>query len=206
MMYGIVLDTSGKRRDYRLRSDIPRRSPKVYGHNGLTLGAWFPFQICALFWGAHGARMGGIAGNLTTGAWSIVVSSTYEDLDTDHGDIIYYSGSNSHSNTDPTRAADASRATRVLHASIASQRAVRVLRSAGSSGGRRQNSYLPSCGLRYDGLYRVALFRQRINGNGGLYDQFKLERILGQTPLAELRRISPTTEQIFTYERLRGKK
>lgn len=205
MMYGIIVDTSGKRKDYRLRADIPRKSAKVYGHNGIALGTWYPFQINALFWGAHGARMAGIAGTVTSGAWSIVVASTYEELDTDNGDTLYYSGSNSHNNTDPQRAAPASQGTKALHASIQSQNPVRVLRSGGAFGTRNQNSYLPSCGLRYDGLYRVVSYRQRLNRKGGLYDQFKLARLPDQTPLDEVRGSSPTTEQVFAHDRLRGK-
>ncbi|KAI8951586.1 hypothetical protein F4801DRAFT_544454 [Xylaria longipes] len=205
MMYGIIVDTSGKRKDYRLRADIPRKSAKVYGHNDIALGTWYPFQINALFWGAHGARMAGIAGSVTSGAWSIVVAGTYEDLDTDNGDTLYYSGSNSHNNTDPRRAAPASQGTKALHASIATRNPVRVLRSGGAFGTRNQNPYLPSCGLRYDGLYRVVHFQQRINQNGGLYDQFKLARLPDQTPLDELRGSSPTPKQVFALDRLRGK-
>ncbi|KAF2964247.1 hypothetical protein GQX73_g9327 [Xylaria multiplex] len=210
IMCGIILDTSNGRKTYRLRVDIPRKSPKVYGHNDIALGSWYAFQINALFWGAHGARMAGIAGSVTTGAWSIVVASTYEDLDTDYGNTIYYSGSNSHDNKNPRQAAPASQGTKALHASITTQNPVRVLRSGGSASNRSQNRYLPSCGLRYDGLYRVASFRQRLNKNGGLYDQFKLERLPNQTPVDELRRSSPTTEQpelgvMAKYNKLAGK-
>ncbi|KAJ2985114.1 hypothetical protein NUW58_g5710 [Xylaria curta] len=112
IMYGVVIDMSSGRRTYRLRADIPRKSAKVYGHNDIALGTWYPYQINALFWGAHGARMGGIAGSVTTGAYSIVVSSTYEDLDTDNGDTLFYSGSNSHDNANPERPATPSQARR----------------------------------------------------------------------------------------------
>ncbi|KAI0096791.1 hypothetical protein GGR51DRAFT_553379 [Nemania sp. FL0031] len=207
IMYGIVAHTNGNgtRRDYRLRVDIPRKTAKVYGHNNIALGTWFPFQINALFWGAHGARMAGIAGSVTTGAWSIVIAGTYEDLDTDNGDIVYYSGSNSHENTNPERPAPASQGTKALHASIATQNPVRVLRSGGASNVHRQNRYLPMCGLRYDGLYRVVLCRHRTNQKGGLYEQFKLERLPGQTALAELQRTSPTPLQIYAHKGLSAK-
>ncbi|KAI3338013.1 hypothetical protein F4824DRAFT_488909 [Ustulina deusta] len=205
IMYGIIVDTSGKRKDYRLRADLPKKSFKVYGHNDISLGAWFPFQINTLFWGAHGARIGGIAGSVTTGAWSIVIAGTYEDLDTDHGNTLYYSGSNSHDNRNAQKAAPASQGTKALHASRTTENPVRVLRSGGKSSTHNQNPHLPSCGLRYDGLYRVAGFQQRRNQHGGLYDQFKLERLPGQTPLSELQRSSPTTEQVFARERLEGR-
>ncbi|KAJ8112696.1 hypothetical protein ONZ43_g5333 [Nemania bipapillata] len=205
IMYGIVIDTSGKRKDYRLRADIPRKSAKVYGHNDIALGTWFPFQINALFWGAHGARMGGIAGNVMTGAWSIVVAGTYEDLDTDNGDVLYYSGSNSHENSNPLAPAPASQGTKALFASINTRNPVRVIRSGGASNVQHQNRHLPICGLRYDGLYRVMYSRRRTNGNGGLYDQFMLQRLPDQTPLDELKRTSPTPQQIFAHDRLRGR-
>ncbi|KAI8627928.1 hypothetical protein F5Y19DRAFT_465543 [Xylariaceae sp. FL1651] len=203
IMYGIMIDTSKKRRDYRFKPGVQRKSAKTYGHNGIALGTWFPFQINALFWGAHGARMGGIAGSVQTGAYSVVVAGTYEDLDTDYGDVLYYSGSNSHDNKDPTRAAESSQGTKSLHASIATGNPVRVLRSGGSPNVRNANGFLPSCGLRYDGLYRVVLFRYRTNENGGLYEQFKLERIEGQTPLAELRQNCPTADQVRALNKLR---
>ncbi|KAI1819507.1 PUA-like domain-containing protein [Xylaria intraflava] len=218
IMYGIIIDNSGKSRVYRLRPDIHRRSAKAYGHNGIALGTWFPLQINALFWGAHGARMGGIAGSVITGAWSIVVASAYEDLDSDLGDTLYYSGSNSHTNDNPHKSAPPSAGTKALHASIATGNPVRVLRSGGAGNNNRQrgriptgprnpnqNRYLPSCGLRYDGLYRVTLFRQRVNKKHGLYDQFKLERLPGQTPLLELQRTSPTADEVAALNRLRGK-
>ncbi|KAI1108728.1 hypothetical protein F5Y14DRAFT_445244 [Nemania sp. NC0429] len=205
IMYGIMTVTGGKRRDYRIRTDIPRKSAKVYGDNDIPLGTWFPFQINAIFWGAHGARMAGIAGSMATGAWSIVVAGTYEDLDTDNGDVLYYSGSNSHENKDKERAAPASRGTKALHASLATRNPVRVLRSGGAFSTRNNNGHLPSCGLRYDGLYTVQAYRQRNNRNGGLYDQFKLVRLPGQTPLAELQRSSPTVEQVFAHDQLRLK-
>ncbi|KAI1434823.1 PUA-like domain-containing protein [Xylaria sp. CBS 124048] len=210
VMYGIIVDNggNGRSRNYRLRADIPRRSAKVYGHNGIAMGTWFPLQINALFWGAHGSRMGGIAGSVTTGAWSIVVASAYDDLDSDLGDTLYYSGSNSHTNDNPLEAAPPSAGTRALHASIATGLPVRVLRSGGtgSSGRpRNHNRFLPSCGLRYDGLYQVILFRQRTNKKHGLYDQFKLVRMEGQTPLEELQRNSPTADEVRALNRLRGK-
>lgn len=203
IMYGIVICRNGKRNDYRLRPDIPRRSFKSYGHNNIPLGAWYPLQISALFWGAHGARMAGISGNTQTGAWSIVVSGTYHDLDSDQGSTLYYSGSNSHDNTDPQRAAMASNGTKALHASLATQNPVRVLRSGNASGGDR-NRHLPPCGLRYDGLYRVTEHHCRTNAKGGLYDQFILVRLPGQTALAELERSSPTLQQKFAFANLRA--
>lgn len=58
-----------------------KRTAKVFGHNGLEPGAWFPTQLVALFHGAHGARMAGIYGNVVDGAYSVVVAGMYEDVD-----------------------------------------------------------------------------------------------------------------------------
>lgn len=58
-----------------------KRSAKVFGHNGLQPGAWFPSQLLALFHGAHGARMAGIHGNAVDGTYSVVVAGMYQDVD-----------------------------------------------------------------------------------------------------------------------------
>lgn len=88
-------------------------------------------QLVALFNGAHGTKQARIAGNSGTGAYSIVVSGQYHDLDQDHGDVLYYSGSRSHDNEDPERPGESSRATLALKASWHSGRLVRVLRASG---------------------------------------------------------------------------
>lgn len=58
-----------------------KRSASVFGHNGLEPGAWFPNQLVALFHGAHGARIGGIHGKNGVGAYSVVVSGLYKEVD-----------------------------------------------------------------------------------------------------------------------------
>jgi hypothetical protein len=106
---------------------------------------------------------------MTLGAYSIVVSSKYEDLDVDYGNILYYSGSDSHDNDNPDQPGPSSNGTKALTASWQNQNPVRVLRSGGSrvsnAGG---NNHLPSCGIRYDGLYRVTAVLHKINGKGKL--------------------------------------
>ena len=74
VMRGILVDTTGKMRTYFFDDTYPRRSHKVFGRNGLKIGDWWPLQLCALRDGAHGVKMGGIAGTETHGATSIVVS------------------------------------------------------------------------------------------------------------------------------------
>lgn len=51
-----------------------KKDPKVYGHNGLTVGQWFPSQLSALWHGAVGSSQGGMSGHTANGAYSIVVS------------------------------------------------------------------------------------------------------------------------------------
>ncbi len=79
IMRGILIDTSGKAKSYKIDDQYPTVSYKVFGHNGLVIGQWWPMQICALRDGAHGMRMAGIAGSQTMGVTSIVVSGTYEE-------------------------------------------------------------------------------------------------------------------------------
>ncbi|CAK4033016.1 E3 ubiquitin- ligase ORTHRUS 1 [Lecanosticta acicola] len=186
IMHGIALKRNGGKKSKVLNPDYmhEKRDAKVYGHNGLEVGRWFPLQLCALFHGAHGSSQAGIVGDPDQGAYSIVVAGQYDDLDTDNGDTLYYSGSGSHENTDPRRPAEATIGTRSLHASIERGNPVRVLRS--HSGTSR---WAPSRGLRYDGLYNVVGVRTPRNAKGGKYEQFRLERIEeGQIPLLDCRK------------------
>ncbi|KAI1506043.1 PUA-like domain-containing protein [Biscogniauxia marginata] len=196
IMHGVIMvHGHNGRKVYRLDPRFPKKSAKVYGHNGIPLGAWFATQLVALHRGAHGMPVGGISGNQITGAYSIIVADAYEDLDKDHGDTLYYSGSNSHSNDDPHSPVASSGGTLALKASLRTGLPVRVLRSGGMAASTKDSSWLPECGIRYDGLYRVVQQLVSTNTKGGLYEQFKLQRESGQTPLEELRRISPTTQQ-----------
>ena len=73
IMHNISL-TNGRRRVYRILDKSAARPCNVFGHNGLTVGQWWPYRICALRDGAHGATQGGIAGSVESGAYSVVVS------------------------------------------------------------------------------------------------------------------------------------
>ena len=74
IMRGILVDTSGPKMKRSLDPTFPAGNSKIEGHNGLSIGQWWPFQICALRDGAHGSLMAGIAGGETEGAFSILVS------------------------------------------------------------------------------------------------------------------------------------
>ncbi|OTB17090.1 hypothetical protein K445DRAFT_311587 [Daldinia sp. EC12] len=195
IMHGIMVvrGPNGKM-SYRLNPNVPARAAKIYGHNDIPIGSWFATRLVALHRGAHGSSVGGIAGSTETGAYSIVVSKAYNDLDDDQGDTLYYSGSNSHKNDNPYQSAPSSAGTNALKASLRTGRPVRVLR-AGGPHSSKNNFWLPKCGIRYDGLYQVTGIRERKNTNGGLYEQFRLRREPGQTPLEDIRHMSPTSQQ-----------
>lgn len=199
IMHGLALKRTEKRKGFVLDQRYPKRDAKVFGHNGLEVGSWFPMQHLALFNGAHGSKMGGIAGNSQTGAYSIVVSGMYEDLDQDQGETLFYSGSRSHDNEDPKAPFPSSNATLALKASLTNRRPVRVLRS---SGGRSKLS--PTVGIRYDGLYRVVAMGEKLNTKGGRYEQFKLQRLYGQGDLAALARGRPTAAEVRDHGKIQN--
>ena len=63
------------RSGYKLADKRLAVNCKVRGHNGLTIGQWWPFRACALRDGAHGASQAGIAGD-QFGCQSIVINGT----------------------------------------------------------------------------------------------------------------------------------
>ena len=176
------------------RYEGERRNAKVFGHNGLEVGDWFPQQMVAMFRGAHGHSQAGIHGSKDEGAYSILVSGTYDELDKDEGDTLYYSAPGSKGNEDPRNAGKSKPGTLALHASLASGKPVRVLRT--SSG---KSLYRPSYGFRYDGLYRVVSLINGKNTKGGMFEQFKLVRLDGQNPIDKRR---PNPREIDDYERI----
>ncbi|KAI1263868.1 PUA-like domain-containing protein [Xylariaceae sp. FL1019] len=205
IMHGLLLKKKKNGGNmYVLNPEVHHKSCKIFGNNGLRLGAWFPYQISALHHGAHGATTAGIAGDTLHGAYSIVVADSYHDLDKDEGDVLYYSAPNSHDNRDPDRVAAATTGCKALKASWARQQPIRVLRSGGST--KTKNRRLPVAGLRYDGLYRVVACNEKKNTRGGLYEQFRLQRVEGQSAsLGWIRKNCPTKSQLADYSRMREK-
>ncbi len=165
MMHHIRSTIGGEKSSLVVDPQYPRPNPSVFGHNGLTVGTCWPLRVAAFRDGAHGAQMAGIAGD-------------YGGLNIDDGEVVYYSGSNSHDNCDPHNAV-LSISTRILTTSVATGRPVRVIR--GSESGWVG---APVAGFRYDGLYRVDSYSQERNGNGGAYRRFVLRRLAGQPPIA----------------------
>ncbi|KAK1772212.1 PUA-like domain-containing protein [Phialemonium atrogriseum] len=198
IMHGVAFKP-GRRASYVLNSQYlaEKRGAKVFGHNGLEPGAWWPFQLVALFHGAHGASVKGIAGDAELGTWSVVLSGTYDDLDADDGDSIWYSGDGSHENQDPRRILHESNATRSLHTSLATGKPVRVLRGA-----KTKRAFAPTVGIRYDGLYRVVATRKLKNQKGGLYEVFRMERLPGQRSLDDICMTVPSPKQEYEFSRI----
>jgi hypothetical protein len=192
MMRGITVTHGNKRRAYKIIDRSVIVDPNVAGHNGLQMGQWWPLRHCAFRDGAHGSVMSGIAGGERTGAFSVVVSSGYEGMDEDHGDIVHYSAPNSHTNADPNNAV-ITHQTKALQGSRLIGRSVRLLRTAAGKW-----KHVPSRGIRYDGLYSVARESLKHNAKGGAYLRFALTRDLNQ-PDIDISR--PTAAEKRAFDR-----
>jgi hypothetical protein len=203
IMHGVALKVGPKRNDYVRDLRYPQREAKVYGHNSLEVGSWWPMQLLALFHGAHGMKVGGIAGNTKNGAYSVVTAGgDYEELDQDKGDVLYYSADRSHKNTDPKEPFPSSTPTLALKASLRIGKPVRVLRAAGTGTSKSGDAtLLPTVGIRYDGLYRVVAMHLKTNKRGGLYEQFELERLEGQPPLSDIVKSRPTAREVVDFSK-----
>ncbi|KAF4930740.1 E3 ubiquitin-protein ligase ORTHRUS 2 [Colletotrichum viniferum] len=153
-----------------------RRQCKEYGHNGLKAG---------------------IHGNITRGAYSIVISPTSDSTDIDNGDVVWYSGSGSEKHQDVEKVPDRTMGTKALVASLATGNMVRVIRAAAGKGKQMLFKYAPKVGFRYDGLYQVKLATTSVNKHGGRIEQFKLVRCEDQDQpgLDELRCIPSPGQQ-----------
>lgn len=203
IMHGFILEeitTEGrtkKRRVFNPEYIHEKRDFRKFGHNGLEPGAWWPFQACALFHGAHGASVAGISGQPEQGAYSIVISGQYEGMDHDGGEVLWYSSDGSKDNTDPENITAISSMTQSLRKSLTSGRPVRVLRSS-----KGNKVWSPAEGIRYDGLYQVRDIRTPRNKQHGLYEVFKLRRLPNQPSLESLRSI-PTLQQLRDFERIK---
>lgn len=143
-----------------------QRPANVFGHNGLKVGQWWPMQICALRDGAHGSRMGGIAGKANLGAYSVIISGGggYEDRDLGH--TVWYTGSGKPGEDQPLTIGNSA----LINSSM-TKYPIRVLRAS-----RASSKFAPSSGLRYDGLYEVAGYDYVTGRDGFNVYKFKLMR------------------------------
>jgi len=192
-MRGISV-SRGKTTSYQFDDRFARRSYKQFGHNDIKVGEWWPMQICLLRDGAHGSVNGGIAGSMKGGAISIIASGGYKGMDKDRGTTLLYSGSNSHTNTNPTDP-EISANTAAMITSHRLQNPIRVIRSY-----RSDWEHAPTVGFRYDGLYRITQYRIQHNTLGGAYYRFKLERLSGQPDMVFDR---PNAKERRDFERVK---
>ncbi|PWW72213.1 hypothetical protein C7212DRAFT_348078 [Tuber magnatum] len=198
VMRGIDVVTSANgRKTYMLDRRFDKRPADVFGANGLTVGDWWPFQICALRDGAHGSRMGGIYGRVNSGAYSIVISGGYEETDRDYGDRILYTGSRGEIVPGSQQVVPLTNATLSLIKSFQTREAVRVLRSS-----KCNSKWAPAVGIRYDGLYRVMTYEIEEDHEGNPYYQFELQRILGQESINTSR---PNANERADFARVTGR-
>lgn len=194
IMRGITISADRRQYSkYSIHVGYKKSNANVIGHNKLKVGDWWPKQICALRDGAHGAKISGIWGTSRDGAYSIVLSGTYDSLNADRGDILYYCGSHSLVNKDPTTPPK-SNYTEALRHSSRTKSPVRVLRNS-----RSNSPWSPSHGIRYDGLYVVTGEETKHNMLGGAYTRFRMDRIMKQ-PAIDMNR--PTKEEVELCKRI----
>jgi SAD/SRA domain len=175
-MRGIVVRKGAKGQPVHSIADgyPERKSASFFGDNGLKVGDWWPFQLCAIRDGAHGSRVGGIYGTRQKGAYSIVLSGFGDYHDVDMGDSIVYTGSGE-KGEDQVRGAGNQA---LILSCETTKEPVRVLR-----GSRLKSPYAPSDGLRYDGLYMVTRWWRERGEDGFLDYKFHLERQPNQPPI-----------------------
>jgi len=172
-MRGIIVGRSATgHTSYKLDKTF-QRTFKVFGHNGLKIGAWWPKQICALRDGAHGSSQGGIAGTPEVGAYSVIISGGHGYEDQDYGGTVWYSGSGDRQGDQPL-----TNKNQALVRSVETRNPIRVIRCA-----KRSSQYAPSRGFRYDGLYDAVEYRQERGPSGFLIWRFKLVRLCDQEPI-----------------------
>lgn len=189
LMRGLVDGTTfGGGHSLSIKRHDLKRNCGVFGHNGLKIGDWWPYQICLVRDGCHGRSQGGIAGTVESGAYSVILSGKlYHGQNTDYGDEILYSGSHGSSKDENEHGIREPQGTKALITSLNSRSPVRVIRGKGSS------TWAPAVGLRYDGLYDVVAKKVQNDTAGQKYWQFRLVRRPGQDPI---RRDIPNKRQI----------
>ena len=181
----------GGRKSRNLQPDYHLKvSANHIGGGSLTNGQWWPLQICLLRDGAHGAIEGGICGKPGGVAYSVIVTHS-EYADVDKGNLIEYCGTSGHHKM-PTPQ------TKMLLESVRRQTPVRVFRSSSKVCG----IYLPSKGIRYDGLYDVTGF-EILHVDSAMH-RFTLVRQQGQNPIRHTGvGARPNEKELAIYQRLR---
>ena len=147
------------------------------------MGQWYPTKLLAYFNGAVGVLAEGISGKAGEGATAVVVTPGPTSHDEDMGDVLAYGV--------PIRY----RKNAALRTSQKAGLPIRVLRSSRKSGRRAiYDSYAPTVGIRYDGLYTITtaalMFRDEEK-----YIRYVLMRLEDQPSLDEIVAARPTAEE-----------
>lgn len=147
---------------------------RIFGHiPGYLEGSLFENRTELNESRVHVPIQAGISGSQTEGAESIVLSGGYED-DTDHGDVIIYTGHGGRDQSTGQQTHDQpfARGNRALALSKQDGLPVRVIR-----GSNHDSPYSPPYGYSYDGLYAVEEFWHEVGKSGFEIWRFRLVKI-----------------------------
>ncbi|KAF2808173.1 uncharacterized protein BDZ99DRAFT_464069 [Mytilinidion resinicola] len=196
ILRGIKRAFDGQRNSDKIDPDYKQRLyANYYGQGNLINGQWWPTQLCTLRDGAHGSAQGGIFGEKDRGTYSIVLSGGHKYGDEDHGEEIWYTGTDS---KDETPTENTKRLIESCEMPENEKEPVRVIRSWNLG---KENKYRPEGGFRYDGLYDV-IESQSIGKEKGMY-KFFLVRRGGQDPIRyEGVEMRPTQQELKEYKKL----
>lgn len=180
-----------------------RERANFEGSGHLFNGDWWPFLMCLVRDGAHGAPEAGIYGTPELGAVSIVLScpdarSDYADIDM--GEVVYFVGTWGKKPDEadgvldnaerPEGHLEPSKLTQLLFVAFkrgTKIRVIRCFRMPSAPSGKRDLQgnlvvdYRPEVGFRFDGLYIIESY-ETLRIEKALY-RFKLVRRPGQGPI-----------------------
>lgn len=143
---------------------------RIYGEiPGNPSGTTYASRREAWEKGVHRETQGGISGD-STGTESIVVSGGYPD-DEDHGDVIVYTGQGGRDPNTGKQIAHQQLTRRNLGLARCHVEGLPVRVVRGSEG---DPTYSPPTGCRYDGLYHVTDYWQKVGQDGYTIWQFRL--------------------------------
>ena len=196
---GKAADASGADRLTDGHQRFRLMDPKQHGNGLLLNGAWFPSQLAALRDGGHGSSQGGITGNPTSGAYSVIMASGVDPSgqpypNEDRGSEVLYCGTDNKDKDQNQPSAE----TASLLTNHHTKQPVRLFRSHNLS-----SPFAPELGFRYDGLYDVESYEDMDPpDNKRRRHRFKLVRRSGQDPIrSEGAAKRPTKQEVDEYEK-----
>jgi hypothetical protein len=173
--------------------------PKQHGNGLLLNGAWFPSQLAALRDGGHGSSQGGITGNPTSGAYSVIMAGGEDPSgkpypNEDGGNEVLYCGTDNKDKNLNQPSPD----TASLLTNYRTKQPVRLFRSH-----NLDSPFAPELGFRYDGLYDVVSYEDMdAPENKRRRHRFRLVRRAGQDPIrSEGAAKRPTKQEVDEYEK-----